>query len=143
MVSVPKAAFAFCRYGITLLIWVSLLFRLESLFIVVFLLLLASAILGVKRAPMIFLYEHTVQKIFPSKDQILNEHSMRFAHILGSAVSFICLLLLFLTPGSAGWMVIFLFAILKSISALGFCPAAKLYECSTKNGCCPFLKKHD
>jgi hypothetical protein len=111
--------------------------------IAVFAIFVLSALLRVKRSPMIWLYEHTINKIRPSKDEILNEHAMRFAHTMGMIFSFICLLLLYFVGDTAGWIAVFCFAILKSISAFGYCPASKLYECATGGSCCAFLKKHD
>jgi hypothetical protein len=142
-VSVPKSAFTFCRYSIAILIWASLIFRLKEMLILVLIIFLLSAILKIQRAPMILLYRYTVNKIFKSKDEILNEHAMRFAHITGSIFSIICLILLYFVNERAGWIAVFVFALLKSISAFGFCPASKLYECATNDSCCAFLKKHD
>jgi len=142
-VSVPKAAFAFCRYSIAILIWLSLIFHLKIILIFVLMIFLLSAILKIQRAPMILLYSNTINKIIKSKDEILNEHAMRFAHIMGSIFSLICLFLLYFVSEQTGWIAVFVFALLKSISAFGFCPASKLYECATNDSCCAFIKKHD
>ena len=142
-VAVPKAAFAFCRYSIAILIWLALIFHAKTIIWIVLAIFLLSAILKIRRAPMILLYRWTVNKIFKSKDEILNEHAMAFAHIMGSVFSVICLSLLYFTDERIGWIAVFCFAILKSISAFGFCPASKLYECATNDSCCAFIKKHD
>jgi len=51
------------------------------------------------------------------------------------------LLLLYFVNEQVGWIAVLIFALLKSISAFGFCPAAKLYECATNDSCCAFIKK--
>jgi hypothetical protein len=141
-VSVSKSAFAFCRLGLAALVWLSLAFHSKPILILVFTIFLLSAILKIKKAPLILLYSYTVNKIIISKDEVLNEKSMRFAHIMGSAFSLICIIILYLVSEKAGWIAVLVFALLKSISAFGFCPASKLYECSMSNSCCAFAKKY-
>jgi hypothetical protein len=140
-VSISKSAFAFCRFSLALLIWLSLIFHSKTILIFVFVIFLLSAILKIKRAPLIILYTQTINRLIKSKDTILDEHAMIFAHIMGSLLSFISLILLYFINEKIGWIVVFLFALLKSVSAFGFCPAAKLYECSTNDHCCAFAKK--
>jgi hypothetical protein len=141
-VSVPQAAFVFCRYSIALLVWLSLILQSKIIMILVFIILLLSAIFKVQKAPMILLYSYTINKLIKSKDEILNEHAMRFAHTVGTVFSFICLVLLYSVGGLTGWIAVFCFALLKTISALGFCPASKLFECANNDSCCAFIKKH-
>lgn len=141
-VSVPSAAFAFCRYTLALLVWATLLLHYRPLMFLVFILFSLSAILKVRRAPLILLYAYTVNKIFRSQDEVLNEPAMRFAHLMGAAFSLVCIGLLYFAPPVAGWSAVLVFAIMKSISAFGFCPASKLYECVSGGGCCAFAKKH-
>lgn len=140
-VSVSVAGFAFCRYAIAVLVWLSLIFQIKWLLIIVFLILALSALLKVQKAPMILLYKYTIGKIVKSKDEILNEHAMRFAHTMGTILSLICLLFLYFINANVGWVLVFVFAILKTISAFGMCPASKLYECMGNDGCCAFMKK--
>lgn len=142
-VSVPKSAFTFCRYSIALLVWLSLFLQSKPIMILVFFILLFSAVLKVGRAPMILLYSYTINKIIKSKEEILNEQAMRFAHIFGSILSLVCLLFLYFINENVGWVMVFCFGLLKSISAIGFCPASKLYDCLNNDSCCVFLKKHD
>lgn len=142
-VAVPRAAFIFCRYTVAILIWLSLILRSEPILFAVFIILLLSAILKIRKAPMIWLYSHTINLIMKSKDEILNEHAMRFAHTMGSTLAAVCILLLTFAGERVGWIAVGVFAILKTVSALGFCPASKLYECTTGGTCCAFIKKHD
>jgi hypothetical protein len=138
---VESAGFAFCRWGVMILVWIALIFHIKLLIVLSFFILLLSAIIGIKNAPMIFLYRYTFGKIFKSKYELLNVRAMRFAHILGSLLSLACVILLYFGNENIGWVVVWVFAIMKTISALGFCPASKLYVCMSKGGCCSFSKK--
>ena len=140
-VSVSVAGFAFCRYTIAVLVWLSLIFQMKWLLVVVFLILALSALLKIQRAPTILLYKYTIGKIVKSKDEILNEHAMRFAHTMGTVLSLICLLFLYFINANVGWVLVSVFAVLKTISAFGMCPASKLYECMGNDSCCAFMKK--
>jgi hypothetical protein len=140
-VSVSKAAFAFCRYMIAILIWLALIFRLKWLVVFVFLILAASAIMKIGKAPMILVYSFTINKIFTSKSEMLDEKAMRFAHTLGSIIALVCIFLLYFINEQIGWATVFVFALLKTISALGFCPASKLYSCAMSGGCCALTKR--
>ena len=112
-VSVSKQAFAFCRYSVAILIWLSLIFQIKWLVVLVFLILAFSAMLKIGRAPMILLYKYTLGKIIKSKEELVNEHAMRFAHTMGTVMSFICLLFLYFINANAGWVLVFCLAILK------------------------------
>ena len=142
-VSVSKAAFAFCRYILAILIWLSFIFKSEIILTIVFIIFILSAILKIKKAPMIVLYTHTINRVIKSKDVVLNEPSMRFAHIMGSILSLICLLLIFFVNEKIGWIAVLILALMKSLSFFGFCPGSKIYDCVTDNNskCCSFLKK--
>lgn len=140
-VRISDNAFLFCRYTIAVLLWTALLFHLPWLVLLIFLIFILSALFTVKYAPLIFLYTYTINKIIPSKEIMLDINAMRFIHTLGAVFSLICLFLLYLVPGSIGWGALFIFAVLKTISAAGYCPASKLYSCvSSKGTCCAFLK---
>jgi hypothetical protein len=91
---------------------------------------------------MIILYKYTVNLIWPSHDEVVNEHAIRFAHLVGSIIGLGCLLLLYAVNDIAGWIAVFLLATLKSLSAAGFCPAAKLYDCANGGSCSLFAKKN-
>jgi len=135
-VEIPNAAFIFCRYSITILIWLSLILKSIWLLEFVSLILIFSAILKVGKAPMIMLYKYTFNKIFKSDDVILNENAIRFAHIIGTIFSLICIAAIYIFNNNIGWYFVAGFGVLKTISALGFCPASKLYECTLNGQCC-------
>ena len=139
-VSISKNAFSFCRYSIAIIIVLAFALKVEALVWLVFFLLVLSAILGVKRAPLILFYSN-FEKLFKitPKYEIVDINAIRFAHILGSMLSGTCVLLL-MNDSRFAWPFVFVFAVLKIISATGFCPATKLYSCSTSGSCCRFIK---
>lgn len=140
-VQISNAAFIFCRYSVTLLIWLGFFLKMKELILLSFIILFLSFLLKIKKAPMIFFYTWSIDKIFPSKKILLNEKAMRFAHGLGSFFAALALLFLYFINLKIGWGIVFAFAIIKSISALGFCPAYKLFGCMTGGNCCVFNKK--
>lgn len=139
-VSVPKGAFIFCRYSIAILVWLAFILRNPWILGLVGLVMFFSALLKIRRAPMIVLYSCTIDKIWESPKEILNESAMKFAHILATGLSVICLIFILFINSHIGWFLTFCFAILKTISAVGFCPASKLYECAGSDKCCSFAK---
>jgi hypothetical protein len=140
-VTISKEGFAFCRFGLTAVVWLSLALHSQLLLLTVLIVLLLSAILKVQRAPMIVLYDQTAGRLRKSNEVIVNETAMRFAHFTGAFFALVCLLLLQFGNERSGWAAVFIFALVKSISAFGFCPASKLFECVTGGGCCTIRKK--
>ncbi|MBU0766830.1 DUF4395 domain-containing protein [Patescibacteria group bacterium] len=138
---VQNAAFGFCRWSITIILWCAFFLHLKWMVVLSFAILALSALLGVAHSPLVILYTYTLGQIIPSKKVILSRPAMRFAHTMGSMLSLICIALLYYAPAGIGWYAVFLFAIIKTISAFGFCPASKFYTCMSKGGCCAFSKK--
>lgn len=136
---ISKNAFRFCKILITVLVWTSFYLKMKELMLLVFLLLYFSAVLKVHRAPLIWFYSQTFDRLIPSVKVELNVQAMRFAHTLGSIFSGICVLLLYL-DFKIMWGFVLIFAILKTISALGYCPGEKIYTC-VQSGCCSLTKK--
>jgi hypothetical protein len=140
-ISVSNGAFLFCRISLATLLWISFIFQLKWLLVVIFLIFFFSAIFKIGHAPMILLYTYTIDRIFPSKKVMLDGNAMRFVHSLGTLMAFIALLLLYFSYAALGWGFLFFFAALKTISALGYCPASKLYSCAISGGsCCSIIK---
>ena len=139
-VTVPAASFAFCRYTSALLVWVAWWRNSVWWLGAAALILGLSAALKVGRAPMIVLYSKTLLRLHRSKDEVLDETAMRFAHILGTVFALTCLGVIWFDP-RVGWRLTFLFALLKTVSAFGFCPAGKLFTCATNTTCCPVTKR--
>jgi disulfide bond formation protein DsbB len=139
-VSISKNAFRFCKFGVMIIVIIGLVLRNKWFIVLSFLILFFSAILKIRKAPMISFYSF-LEKIFDKhpKTVILDENAMRFAHTLGSIVSGIAVVLLFRFE-TLGWIFVIFFAILKIISAFGLCPGEKLYKCMNSGTCCTFLK---
>jgi hypothetical protein len=140
LASVSSGGFAFCRWGIMLLVWVAFALKIKELILLTFIIMLLSVLLTVKYAPMIKIWDWTLGVFIKTNTDVLNVKAMKFAHGAGSVLSGICVLLLYLNVGFAWWFVLF-FAIMKSISALGFCPASKVYTCMSNGTCCAFSRK--
>lgn len=141
IISIKKAEFVFCRYFVALLVWLAIILSSKEIILVVFVILLLSAILTVKYAPMILLWRYTFGFLFKSEEEVLNVKAMRFAHSLGTIISGICLIFLYFVNPVIGWGLVWFLAIMKTISALGFCPASKVYVCMLDGGCCALSKK--
>ncbi len=134
--AVPEGAFAFCRWSLALLLWAALLLGQPWLVLATGAVLLASAILGIARAPMIVLWRATLHRAVPTGDAVLDANAMRFAHALGAALCGVTFALLLAAP-LAGRIALVLLVALKTVGALGYCTASRLYACiTTKPGCC-------
>lgn len=141
LVAIRSDAFAFCRYGIMILVWAAFLLKIKWLVLLSFGILALSAIFSIRYAPMILIYNNTIGLFFKYKTEELGTRGMRFAHILGSVFAGIAVLSLYFWNIKVGWVITFFLAIIKTISALGLCPAYKLYNCMKSGGCCSFTKK--
>ena len=140
-VTVRRAAFAFCRWTMALLVWAAWYFNAPTILLLSFCIFAASAVLKVNRAPLVMLYTAGVERFLPSSEVMLDARGMRFAHMLAAGIAGLCLLVLYLGNPAIGWNIVFVFALLKTVSATGFCPATRLYTCMTGGNCCAFLKK--
>lgn len=142
-VVIPRAAFNFCKYTMASIFWLALIFQSKSLVILGFLILLLSALLKVKKAPLVFLYTHTIDRIFQSKKEILDEKAVSFAHTVGAVMAGTAILFLYFISPLIGWILTGVLALLKTSASFGFCGAMKLYGClNNPNGqCCRVGKK--
>ncbi|MBU3190358.1 DUF4395 family protein [Clostridium bowmanii] len=142
-VAVSHAAFNFCKYTMASIFWLALIFQNKLLVVLGFSILILSAIFKVKDAPLVFLYTHTINRIYPSKIEILDEKAVCFAHIVGATMSGIALMFLYFIHPLIGWILTGVLAILKTSASFGFCGAMKLYSClnNPKGQCCRIGKK--
>jgi len=142
-VEIPIGAFNFCKYSIASMLWISLIFKSKELLIAVFCILLLSAYLKVRNAPLVFLYKYSIDKVIPSKKIILDESAVWFAHLVGAAIAAGALIFMHYINPLVGWILVWLLAILKTSGALGFCGAMKLYGClnNPAGQCCRVGKK--
>jgi len=106
----------------------------------VFSILVLSVILKVQRSPMIQLYQQTALRLFPTQHyEYLDVPAMRFAHGMGAAMSLAVILAMLAAP-QVGWYCLMTLCLLKTIAALGFCPASKLFVCMRNGGCCALTR---
>lgn len=141
--SVPKNAFKFCSFVMLQIFFLALITQLKILVVAGLILLVASAVLRIERAPLIVLYKYTLGKVFQSEDEYFDENAILFAHLFASVLAVIALLLLYFVNSFAGWFVVFVLVLAKTSAFFGYCGAAKLYGClNNENGnCCNFGKK--
>lgn len=135
-VTITTGSFAFCRYTVAVLAWLSLILQSKLLLVILFVIMLLSYLLKVGRAPLIVLYRQTVDRIRPSAPVVVDEKGIRFAHAVGAGFSLLCLVVLQWGSPLAGWILTGCLAILKTSAAFGFCSALKLYNCWTGGSCC-------
>lgn len=143
-VTISKGSFAFCRATVAILLWLAIIFQSVLLVEVVLGIMLASAALKVRRAPLIVLYERTVDAIRPSEKIVVDEIGIFVSHVTGAVFGALCLALVLFSRPLVGWIVTAVFALLQTSAACGFCSALKLYNCMAGGNCCrvgKFAKK--
>ena len=94
MATVPKKGFAFCRYTIAILLWITvilLFINIKWMIFIPFIIMLISGILTVKRAPLIMLYKVLFDREGKGETDVLNVSSIRFSHFVGS---FFCIIII-------------------------------------------------
>lgn len=140
-VFISKAGFAVCRYGVAGFVWYSVIDKTPYGVLAAFFILGISALLGVAISPLILLTV-AVEKILKKESPKvpLFRKGIRFAHIAGTILSGSALLAWYFNP-TTGWIITICFALLKSVSAIGLCPAERLYRCATSDSCCTFMKR--
>lgn len=139
-VTVQDNAFVFCRYSVAVLVWSSLVFRSIYPLWAVLAVMALSAVLGVDRAPLVWLWTNTLGRVVPSKDVVLDLRGMRISHAVASGLAVIAIIGVWREQPWAWWFVGGL-ALLKTFSAVAGCPLYKLYGCTIGGGkCCSFLR---
>ena len=146
MATVPKKGFAFCRYTIAILLWITdilLFFNIKWMIFIPFAIMLLSGILTVRRAPLIMLYKVLFDRKGKGETDVLNVSSIRFSHYVGSFFCLIIILFLYVFKVDlVAYIFLGILTVLQTIAALGYCSAQKLYECLVlgKN-CCNLGRK--
>jgi len=135
-VSLANGAYIFCRTTIAALAWLAVLTQRSEFLWADFVILLASVILTVGRAPLILAYSSTIERIFPSRRVVMDEKAIRFAHGVGTVLCGVSLALLSSALPVAGWVVAVGLALLWTSAAFGYCSAAKVYQCATGSSSC-------
>ena len=98
MAIVSKKAFAFCRFTICILFWLTsilLFFNIRWMIFIPFIIMILSAILTVRKAPLILLYKVLFDRKNKSETDVLNVNSIRFSHYVGATFSLIVILFLY------------------------------------------------
>lgn len=139
-VVVQKRAFQFCKTSLAVALWTALVLRLPWLVAAAAVVLALSALLTVRRAPLVVVYRETLGRAWPGGAEVLDERAMRFAHTMGTLMCGGCALLLYTAP-RAGYPLLLFVAIAKTAGALGFCSALKLYGCLNSNTCCNWIER--
>ena len=146
MAVVSKKGFAFCRYTIAGLLWLTvilLFFNIKWMIFIPFGIMFLSGVLTVKKAPLIMLYNLLFDRNKTSETDVLNVSSIRFSHFVGSIFSLIIILFLYVFKiDIIAYIFLGILTVLQTIAAFGYCSAQKLYECIVlgKN-CCNLGKK--
>lgn len=146
MATVPKKGFAFCRYTIAILLWITvilLFINIKWMIFIPFIIMLISGILTVKRAPLIMLYKVLFDREGKGETDVLNVSSIRFSHFVGSFFCVVIIMFLYVFKiDFVAYIFLGILTILQTIAAFGYCSAQKLYECLVlgKN-CCNLGKK--
>jgi hypothetical protein len=135
-VEVSTNAFRFCRLTVALIFWIALLTQSKELIILNFVIMALSALLKVRHAPLVLLWALTIDKIHPSKTEVVDENGMVFAHGLGATLALIALAILYAGFTIPGWTFVFFLCLLKTSSAFGYCGGLKLYMCMNSGSCC-------
>ena len=79
-------------------------------------------------------------RLFPTQHyEYLDVPAMRFAHGMGAAMSLAVILAMLAAP-QVGWYCLMTLCLLKTIAALGLCPASKLFVCMRNGGCCALTR---
>ena len=146
MAIIPKKAFAFCRFTICILFWITsilLFFDIKWMIFIPFIIMLLSGILTVKRAPLIIFYKVLFDRRNKSETDVLNVNSIRFSHYVGATFSFVVILFLYVFKiDIIAYIFVCILTLLQTIAAFGYCSAQKLYECLVLgNNCCNLGKK--
>ena len=146
MATVPKKGFAFCRYTIAILLWITvvlLFFNIQWMIFIPFGIMLLSGFLTVRRAPLIMLYKVLFDRDGKGETDVLNVSSIQFSHFVGSFFCIIVILFLYVFKiDLVAYIFLGILTVLQTIAAFGYCSAQKLYECLVlgKN-CCNLGKK--
>ena len=139
-VEISAHGFAWCRWGVAALVWLTLIFNTPGPLAVGTVILIFSALLKIRNAPMIWLHRVTLGRFIPGPSVVLDENAMAFAHGLGSVLAVLCLVLWYTAPAPIPWAATAILGIAKAAGAAGYCSGVKLYQCMHSDTCCTFLR---
>jgi hypothetical protein len=131
---VSRLAWTGCKVTNAVALWLAFWLKLPVLILVPLLTHGVSALFGPRRAPLLVLYD-LLNKVIRTPRMLVDEHALRFAHIISALVA-LCGLALILLGFRIGYAFVFFLAVAVTLGALGFCTATKLYGCLTSGTCC-------
>lgn len=128
-VKISRNGFFFAGIVQAVIVWASLIFRMKSLLFILFVILALSAVLSIKNNPLILVYKVTLEKIRFIKDKeiIIDDSAMKFAQAMRAVICMICAIFVYY-DGLTAWGFVMVFAVVKTISACGYCPGEKIYN---------------
>lgn len=142
MVKVYRQSVAFCKYFIAGILWLAVVLMSVVPVYIVLAIFIASALLGVNRAPLVVFFNKTFAKRIKTDEEYINVYSMRFAHLVGTAFCVFALISYYLNGRILALVLIIILAIMQTIASAGYCSAQKLYECVICNSnCCRIGKR--
>ncbi len=128
-VNVSKNGFRFCRWTIAAILWLSFFLRIKWFLFLNLIILLAGAVLKVRRSPLVVIYGKTLGKWFPSsRSEELDEEGIAFAQGLGALIHIILILFVYAIDERIGWRIVFVIAVVKTAGALGYCTGLQIYK---------------
>ncbi|XMB86783.1 DUF4395 family protein [Mycoplasmatota bacterium WC44] len=142
MTTIDKNATMFCKVTTALLLWISLIFSNKFILIFIGVILLLSALLKIKKAPLVVLYNVSFGLFIKKKIGVVNVKSIRFSHIIATIFIVLTLVLMYFNLNLISHIVLTIFTLLQTTAIFGYCSAQKLYECLILNqNCCGLGKK--
>ena len=142
MVNVKKQSVTFCKYIIAGTLWIAVFTGNAIPVYIIFFIMLASGVLGIKNAPLVKLFDLTFAKRIRTEEVYINMYSMRFAHLFACVFCVFSILSYHFISQIIFIILTLILAVLQTIASFGYCSAQKLYECVVCNSnCCRFGKK--
>jgi len=139
-VRISKIGFDFCRYGVAGIVWLAVIFNQPVWLLVSATILGLSAVLKIRKAPMVVIGEALLGN-FLKEVTVIDENGIRFAHTMGFVLNILVIGIVWSVPTIGLWVML-AFAAMKTVSAAGHCSALKLYDCLNNDTCCKGVKKY-
>jgi protein-S-isoprenylcysteine O-methyltransferase Ste14 len=133
-------ALTFCKWASALIIWTAIILGNYYILLIILINFLLSVLFSVKNSPIVLIYTYTFGLVIKKRIGTIDIQDFRFVHLIAFVFCIISIVPLFFGNNLWFWIPAIMFAILKTITALGYCPASKLRSCLLNNGgkCCKF-----
>ena len=133
----------FCRITSTFILYIAIILQSKEIVFAIFLMMLLSYLVKIKKSPLVFFYMSTIDKIKPSTNEYVDEKSIAFAHLIGALLLLAGFIFISLKLNIIGIIIVIFVAIMKTFGIFGFCTASKLYSCIGNSTCCSFSGKRN